>query len=120
MKHYILKPRGGKTIRMLAVSEFEGAPIICPDEAARRHLVNLSRKYDFEIPYPITAREMLAGKMYKSNIHNRFLVDDSKEVLQVLVSCMTHAGPECLIGLTTNDDRYPRALPAVQHQEVAQ
>lgn len=114
MKHYILKPRGGKTTRMLAISEFENAPIICTDETARRHLISLSRKYDFEIPYPITAREMLAGKMYKSNIHNRFLVDNSKEVLQVLISGMTHAGPECLIGMSTNDDRYPHVAPVAQ------
>lgn len=119
MKHYILGPRSGKTVRMLAISEFNGAPIICSDEIRRRQIIQMSRRYDFQIPNPVTARELLAGKMYKSTIHNRFLVDDSQDVMQVLVSGLTHAGMDCVLGMTTNDERWPRRIQmhADQSQE---
>lgn len=110
MKHYILRPHCGKTFRMLAISEFENAPIICPDETRRRQIIQMSRKYDYQIPNPVTARELLAGKLYKSQIHNRFLVDDTQDVTQILIAGLTHAGADCILGMATNDDRYPRRL----------
>lgn len=105
MKNYILRPHSGKTLRMVAISEFNSAPIICVNDAHRKQVVQLAKKYDYRIPFPVTTKELLAGKVYRSSIHNHFLVDEAQDVLAEIVGALTNGSPDSLIGMTTSDDR---------------
>lgn len=103
MRNIILKPGAGKTTRLLAISEYEQAPIICVDESHRRSILDIARRRDYKIPNPITVREILAGRLFGVNTYKGFLVDESQDVLSSLISGLTHAGEGCIIGMTTSD-----------------
>lgn len=105
MRHFVMRRGSGKTMRLIAASEFNNAPIICANEGHRRSILDLSRRYGYKIPMPIIANEILSGKFYGSNTYrNRdFLVDESQDVLRALIGGLMHAGNDCIIGMTTTD-----------------
>lgn len=105
MRNLILRRGGGKTTRLLAISEFRNAPIICVNERHRRSILDKARRYGYYIPMPISAGELLNGKLYGNNTYREYLVDESQDVLEVLVSGLTRSGQGCVIGMTTTDDR---------------
>lgn len=93
---------GGKTTRLLALSEFHNAPIICASESNRKYIIGLARKWDYDIPYPLTAAELAAGNVRGSHIHKEFLIDESQDVALALVSALTGGGPNSVLAMTTN------------------
>ena len=103
MRNFIMRRGAGKTTRLIAASEFNNAPIICVNEAHRRSILDMARRYDYRIPNPITASEVLNGKLYGVNTYRDFLVDESQEVLCALIGGLTRAGHNCVIGMTTTD-----------------
>lgn len=105
MRNLILGRGGGKTTRLLAISEFRNAPIICVTEAHRRYILDMARRYEYYIPTPITVNELLHGKLYGNNTYREYLVDESQDVLDALVSGLTCAGQGCVVGMTTTDER---------------
>lgn len=105
MRNLILRRGRGKTTRLLAISEFRDAPIICVNETHRRSILDMARRYGYYIPTPITASELLNGRLYGNNTYREYLVDESQDVLDVLVSGLTRAGQGCVVGMTTTDER---------------
>lgn len=105
MRNLILRRGGGKTTRLLAISEFRNAPIICANERHKRHVLDLARRYGYYIPMPISAGELLNGRFYNNSAYREYLVDESQDVLDVLVSGLTRAGQGCVVGMTTTDER---------------
>lgn len=105
MRNLILRRGGGKTTRLLAISEFRQAPIICVNEAHRRSVLDMARRHGYYIPAPIVAGELLNGKLYGNNTYKEYLVDESQDVLDALVSGLTRAGSGCVVGMTTTDER---------------
>lgn len=103
MRNLILPRGGGKTTRLLAMSEFHGAPIICANRAHKQYILDLARRYRYSIPYPVTTEELVSGKLYNNNTYDGFLIDESQDVLRNLVSALTRDGQ--VIGMTTTDDR---------------
>lgn len=105
MRNLILRRGGGKTTRLLAISEFRNAPIICANDRHRKIILDMARRYGYYIPMPISASELLNGRLYGNNTYREYLVDESQDVLDVLVSGLTRSGQGCLIGMTTTDER---------------
>lgn len=105
MRNLILRRGGGKTTRLLAISEFRNAPIICVNESHRRHILDMSRRYGYYIPNPICANDLLSGKLYGNNTYSEYLVDESQDVLDALVAGLTRAGHGCVVGMSTTDER---------------
>lgn len=109
MRHFIMRRGTGKTTKLIAASEFNHAPIICVSDADRRHIIELSRKYDYRIPMPVTAQELVSGRLLGNHTYTSYLVDESQDVLAAMVSALTKGGAHCLIGMTTSDPRDSRA-----------
>lgn len=105
MRNLILRHGGGKTTRLLAISEFRSAPIICANDRHKRSILDLARRYGYHIPTPISANELLNGRLYNSSAYREYLVDESQDVLDVLISGLTRAGQGCVVGMTTTDER---------------
>lgn len=105
MRNFVMRRGSGKTTRMIAASEFNRAPIICLDEGRKRSILDMARRYDYRIPSPITVSELLSGKLYGGTVYKDFLVDESQDVLSAIVSNLTRAGSNCVIGMTTTDPR---------------
>lgn len=103
MRNLILRRGAGKTTRLLAMSEFHNAPIICVNNAHKQHILDQSRRYGYSIPYPVTTQELISGKLYGCNTYHDFLVDESQDVLCGLVSALTRSGK--VLGMTTTDSR---------------
>lgn len=105
MKNLILRRGSGKTTRLVAASEFNDAPIICATEANKRHILDMARRHNYRIPTPVTAQEILSGRLYGNNTYKDFLVDESQDVLCALIAGLTRTGSGCILGMTTNDPR---------------
>lgn len=105
MRNLILRRGAGKTTRLLAISEFRNAPIICVNESHRRHILDMARHYGYCIPMPIISNELLNGKLYGNHTYREYLIDESQDVLDALVSGLTRAGQGCVVGMTTTDER---------------
>lgn len=103
MRNLILRRGCGKTTRLLAISEFRGAPIICTNNAHKQHILDMARRGGYSIPYPITTQELVNGKFYAHAMYQDYLVDESQDVLCSLVSALTRSGE--VIGMTTTDER---------------
>lgn len=103
MKDIILKRGQGKTLRLVAISEFNQIPIICTDDEHRKNIVQLASRKNYEIPYPITAREIVSGR-FQHESHKQYLVDDSQDVLCALISAISR-GTCRVVGMTTTDNR---------------
>lgn len=109
MRNLILKRGGGKTTRLLALSEFRDVPIICTNESHRKHILDLAYRYGYCIPSPIITSELLSCRFYGSNTYKEFLVDESQDVLDSLVSGLTRSPQGCVVGMTTTDERRYRS-----------
>lgn len=105
MRNIILRRGAGKTTRLLAISEFKNAPIICVNEGHRRHILDMARRHGYCIPTPFIANDLLNGSLYGNNTYMEYLVDESQDVLDALVSGLTRAGKGCVVGMTTTDER---------------
>lgn len=103
MRNLILRRGSGKTTRLLAMSEFHNAPIICVNEAHKRSIMDMARRYGYSIPYPVSTHELVNGKLYGSTLHKDFLVDESQDVLCELIAALTRSGQ--VLGMTTTDSR---------------
>ena len=103
MKNLILKSGQGKTTRLLAISEFKNAPIICATNDHKTEILSAARRMGYQIPEPLTATELMAGKAKsRGESFGDYLLDDSQDVLRLIVSGL--AGGR-LLCMTTNDDR---------------
>lgn len=105
MRNIILRRGAGKTTRLLAISEFKNAPIICTDEAHRKHIVNMAKEHGYRIPAPIIVAELLNGSLYGNNTYYEYLVDESQDVLDAMVSGLTRSAIGCVAAMTTTDER---------------
>ncbi len=80
MKIYNLRRGGGKTIRLLCISEYTNAPILCVDQAHKREAQGLNIK----IPEPITIGEMDRATR-GTHIAPDYIVDEALTYLQALI-----------------------------------
>lgn len=87
-------PRGsGKSMRMLYVSEFTSAPILCT-YTSKDYLRDLAKRYEIKIPEPITVDEYVQDKAK----YPRILVD---EALCALKDFLPHTD---ILGVTFSDE----------------
>lgn len=108
MRNLIL-PRGkGKTTRLLALSEWRDAPIICVSDSQRRYILDMAKQMEYNIPNPITAGELVSGKLNGNHTYKEFLVDEAQDVVDCIISCLTFSRHGCVIGMTTTDERGQR------------
>ena len=105
MRNLILARGAGKTTRLLAISEFRNAPIICINDAQRRFILDMARQYGYCIPTPLVVGDLLSGKLYGNHTYTEYLVDESQDVLDALISGLTRSVQGCVVGMTTTDER---------------
>lgn len=86
MKIYDL-PRGtGKTTRLIYLSEFNNAPILCTNEFEKTSIILKAEKLNIKIPTPITIDEVIKGlKGKEDNTITNILVDESITILSSLL-----------------------------------
>lgn len=88
MKVYNLRRGGGKTIRLLCISEYTSAPILCVDQAHKNFIKREAQGLDIKIPDPITISE-LDKTTRGSNIAPNYIVDEALTYLQALITRLT-------------------------------
>lgn len=99
-------PRGkGKTTRMIALSEFTGATIICYDEVAKQYILQMAARFDYKIPPPVTVANLLEGHALWQRGQRQFLVDEAPAILSRLIASLTNSNPDCVLATTTSNER---------------
>lgn len=88
MKIYNLKRGGGKTTRLLCISEYTGAPILCIDQAQKNFIKGQAQGLNIKIPEPITIGE-LDSSTRGSHIAPDYIVDEALTYLQALIARLT-------------------------------
>lgn len=84
MKIYNLRRGGGKTIRLLCISEYTNAPILCVDQAHKNLIKREAQGLDIKIPEPITIGEM-ENATRGTHIAPDYIVDEALTYLQALI-----------------------------------
>lgn len=84
MKVYNLKRGGGKTTRLLIISEYTGKPILCFNRAAKQFLTQKAKELHIDIPEPIAVEELhnLRGVKFDKE----YIVDEVLHTLAALVA----------------------------------
>lgn len=99
MRIFNLPRDGGKTTRMLYISEFKKVPILCKDQIYKEHLLRRAKLLGIDIPDPITVRDILNDS---KPLHiNELLIDEALMVLYEIVKQITQAE---VIGMTLSDE----------------
>lgn len=91
MKIYNLRRGGGKTIRLLCISEYTNAPILCVDQAHKNFIKREAQGLDIKIPEPITISEMDSATR-GTHIAPDYIVDEALTYLQALIERLSGAG----------------------------
>ncbi|MDE6284757.1 MAG: hypothetical protein K2M17_03340 [Bacilli bacterium] len=91
MKIYNLKRGGGKTTRLLCISEYTNTPILCIDQTHKNLIKNQARKFDMKIPEPITISEL--ESVYGSDIESDYIVDEAIAYLQAIILRLSAGKP---------------------------
>ncbi len=89
MKIYNLRRGGGKTIRLLCISEYTNAPILCVDQAHKNFIKREAQGLDIKIPEPITISEMDSATR-GTHIAPDYIVDEALTYLQVIIARLTN------------------------------
>lgn len=63
MKIFNLARGQGKTMRILYASEFNDIPILCRTDASKSYIVDMAKKYNIDIPQPITIYDITQQKI---------------------------------------------------------
>lgn len=87
MRIYNLRRGGGKTTRLLYISEYTGAPILCIDQAHKNSLKGQAQALNIKVPEPIAMSEL--DNTRGSNIAPNYLVDEALTYLQVVIERLT-------------------------------
>lgn len=88
MKIYNLRRGEGKTTRLLYISEYTGAPILCIDQPHKNFLRGQAQGLNIKIPEPITIGE-LGSSTRGTHIAPDYIVDEALTYLQELIARMT-------------------------------
>lgn len=82
----IYKGRGeGKTFELIKMASENNLYIVARDIKAVDYIINLAKKHNFFIPYPLTYNEFFNRKYYGKQIKG-FLIDDAEVFLQYLTT----------------------------------
>ena len=84
MKIYNLGRGGGKAIRLLYISEYTNAPILCVDQTHKNFIKREAQGLDIKIPEPITIDEMVSATR-ETHIAPGYIVDEALTYLQALI-----------------------------------
>lgn len=99
----IIMPRGmGKTTRLLSLSEFHHTPILCKDDVAKRMILAKAQRWNYDIPEPYTAHDVVTGKL-KSADRKKLLVDEADCVLQSIISLLSASDIRIVASTITSD-----------------
>ena len=85
MKIFNLARGKGETMRMLYASEFNNASILCCNGQNKKHIIDMAKQYDINIPEPITIYDLIENKTRGKHC-NYIVVDDIDCVLNVLLA----------------------------------
>lgn len=84
-KNFYLPKGMGKTTRLLSISEFCGAPVICASEDRRRHILSECKRWRYRVPAVYTAADLVSGRFIGTS-RGDYVVDDADDVLEALLS----------------------------------
>ena len=100
----IVRRRGhGKTTRLLALSEFHSAPILCTDERSRQIILARAERWDYDIPEVLTAQDIASGKLRLSP-YKTYLADEADHLLQALISHLSDGKARIVASTITSGD----------------
>lgn len=85
MRIFSLSRGAGKTIRMLYASEYNNVPILCATGASKKYIMDMAKWKNINIPEPITANEVIEGRIRGKN-YKDILVDDMDGVFKQMLS----------------------------------
>lgn len=101
MKIYNLRRGGGKTTRLLYISEYTGAPILCIDQAHKNFIKGQAQDLNIKIPEPITMGEL--DNTRGRDIAPDYLVDEAPTYLQMIISRLTGGRLSNLLAVTLSE-----------------
>lgn len=87
MKIYNLRRGNSKTVRLLYISEYTGAPILCVDQQHKKMLQDQARGLNAKIPEPITITEL--NRVRGTETSNEYIVDEALSYLSAIISNLT-------------------------------
>ncbi|HAU84434.1 MAG TPA: hypothetical protein DCW90_02665 [Lachnospiraceae bacterium] len=99
MRIYNLSRGGGKSTRLLYVSEFTRRPILCANENQKSELLRKSRVLNLKIPMPVTVKEF--QKNSPTSLDG-VLVDEVMMVLQELINVVASNKVDILAATMSN------------------
>lgn len=92
----------GKTTKILHVSEFEHAVILCENEASKTCIQDKAERLHLNIPEPMTINDLLSHKHSSVTLNEcKIIIDDLENVLHKL--CETY-GFEFISGAYNQQD----------------
>lgn len=104
MKIYNLKRGGGKTTRLLYISEYTGAPILCVDQTHKNFLKGQAQVLNIKIPEPITIGEM-ENATRGTHIAPDYIVDEALTYLQTIISRLTGGRLSNPLAITFSEEK---------------
>lgn len=104
MKVYNLKRAGGKTARILTLSEFTGKPVLCASQNEKQNLIDYALRFNYKIPEPITVTEL--HHVQGQSIDREYLVDEALSLLRELVKHVSNGKltTPLAVSLSTDDE----------------
>ncbi len=80
MNKIILPRRGGKTTKLIDISENTGTYILVADRNRQREVAGMARERNKNIPFPVTLEDFLRTR-FRGSFINHILIDDAEDVL---------------------------------------
>ena len=102
MRIYNLPRCSGKTTRILYISEYTKAPILCMDEITKYELLRRAGALGIEIPSPITLSDLKEGIEFEGN---EILVDEALMLLERLINGIATDKTLSVKAITMTDEK---------------
>lgn len=81
----VAKRQEGKTSALIALAHENGGYIVCRSKSMCGEIMNMARKMERRIAFPITYEEFIEKRYYGKGI-SRFYIDDADALLQSLTA----------------------------------
>ena len=110
-KVFIRKSGRGKTLKLIQECYYRNREdkgnytyILVADMKRAMQIRNFARKKGYDIPFPITAPEIIIGKLHGSFIRH-LLVDDADDILEQHIRNISNGRVDIAMMTFTKDDR---------------
>lgn len=103
MKIYSLGRCMGKTMRLLYISEYTGAPIVCATNISKQSIEQQASRFGIHIPTPIVLND--TRQLFNTTDNGYYLVDNAEYLLQLLIYQHTNGRLKHPLALTITEDK---------------